>query len=713
MQHRPFDEVQRLAADALRNMDTKGIFEWNTKRQEMKDEVAQKLRPGEMQMMMLQQARSFQQQVPGMSLGTALQSTTGMGADQARSLEVQFQSRQYWQGMAEQARVARRDVVEQERAQREQFRTPGLATRMGRGVRDAMGSISDTVSSPFRAASDYFERERENKDAAKSGERISRYDESDIAHDAGEQKLLRKAIHRQGLKRQMGGSSIIDDDAEPSGAGKFFGGAIGAIPGGFGRSWQRSTGREVNRISSFLGLSAESSENRLAALADYSKGRYTSFGETFGDPQDSLKRVKDVIEAGQAASMAPMSGDKLGAMYASISAAGAGRGAQINSGSVMAQASTNVIDRLKDLKAGYIKSAGAISGSDVRSAFIEAATKGGMKPGEAEKAWEKNKSAIMTKISGDIHASGDKSLIEPWEKAKEVQMRAGAVDLGRSSEESEKLISDKLDKTGMGDISDKSMQEVKSIVAHHDNDTVAMATAIRARVSGNKEEKEAGLRIEKELHEKLGDKVFGQKQQEAQALATSMTGDTADAFERTFRGSKGLKDVSDKLDMVSEAAGDKMKLAAEKEFKQKLDKVHKGAAGAGSVSEAVGMISEDELDQLDEQTKKAIMAHRGGDDTALEEAVAKAGPSSKTVRHSDASSDKLKELDQQIADYEDEASKATGDMDPAAKLQSDSTDLFAKSVSDFASAVKDMKGGGENNSLTWANPAFASMFGGR
>jgi hypothetical protein len=125
------------------------------------------------------------------------------------------------------------------------------------------------------------------------------------------------------------------------------------------------------------------------------------------------------------------------------------------------------------------------------------------------------------------------------------------------------------------------------------------------------------------------------------------------------------------------------------------------------------MISENEMDQLDDQTRKAIESHRKGDSSALEEAVAKAGPSSKTVRHSDASSDKLKELDQQIADYEDEASKATGDMDPAAKLQADSTDLFAKSVSDFASAVKDMKGGGENNSLTWANPAFASMFGGR
>jgi hypothetical protein len=258
----------------------------------------------------------------------------------------------------------------------------------------------------------------------------------------------------------------------------------------------------------------------------------------------------------------------------------------------------------------------------------------------------------------------------------------------------------------MGDLSDKGMQQIKSILAHHDSDTIMMATNIRAKTSGNKEEQEVALRLDAQLHEKLGDKAYGEKKREAQDLAGSMSGGVADAFERTYRGSRNVKDVADKLDLVSEAAGDKMKLAAQKEFKQKLDRVHKGAAGAGSVEEAVSMLTDDEMDSLDKQTREAIVKYRkGGDEgkAALNDAVARSAPSTTKVRHSDASSAKLDELDQQISDYEDEAAKASDQGTPE-DLQSKATDLFANSVKDFAQAVKTLSGHSDNALLNFLNP---------
>lgn len=681
-----FGEVQEKAADALRTMDTKGVFEWNTRRQEFKDQIAQKLHPGEMQMMMIQQAKAFQNAVPGMSLGTAIEKTTGMGADQARSLELMANSRQYWQGLANQARIDRRDLMDQEKAQREEYRTPGLATRMRRGIGDAMGSVSDTLSSPFRRIAGHFERMREENEAADHGERISRYGDSDIAHDAGERKMLRDSLRRGGSMR--GGANFVDQMGT--------GGMTGALG--------RSAGRQMNRIGSFLGLSGESDANRLASIADYSKGRYTSLGESFGDPRDALARVQDVIQVGQAASASPLAGDKLTKLYQSIGDAKGTSGHKVSAAAVMASTTLNVMDRIKDKKAGYIKSAGAMAGSDFRAAFMEAAKQNGMNEGEAAKAWDANKSQIINSIAEDVHNSGDKKAIETIEKAKEVQFRAGAVDLARTDDEAKDAISAKLKKSGMGDLSDKGMQQIKSVLANHDMDTIAIASAQAALTSGNDEEKKVAQKVLAEQQAKLGDKVFGEKLREAKNLQGSMSGDVQDAFERTLRGSANVQDVKDKLSLVSEAAGDKMKLAAQKEFKQKLDRAHKGAAGADSVMDAVHMISDAELDQLDKPTREAIQKFRKtGDAGAIDDAVAAAGPSTRTTRHSDATSDKLNELEERAAALDQMAAGAS-DEGAGGDVQLKATTLFADAVSNFATAVKDLKGDSENDRLNKLNP---------
>ncbi len=690
-----FDEVQQRAADTLRQMDSKGIFEWNTRRQEFKDQVAQKLRPGEMQMMVLQQARAFQNQFrPGeMSLGSALQATTGMGADQARALELQFSSRKYWDAQVQQLQVQRREIAEQERAQREGYRTPGLMTRMRRGIGNFMGDVSDTLSSPVRRIADHFEHVAEDKEAQAHGERLYRYGESSIAHDEGEREMMRRSLRRGGLRARTSGANFVDE--------------MGT--GGLGGALNRSMGRQLNRMGSFLGLTADSDANKLAAIADYSKGRYTSLGETFGDPRDALARVQDVMGAGAAYNASSMTGKARNTMYQRISDAAGPTGRKIDASAVLGATTQAVISDLKGMKAGYIKSARAFSESDFKKAYIAKAIQvGNMTEAQAEASWNANKRDIMANVTETVKASGDKSLIEPLAKAAEVAHRAGAVDLSGSEEAAKEAISDKLKMSGMGDLSDKGMQAVKAVLAHNDNETIMIATAIRARTSGNEEEKRVAERTLSDLRDKLGDK-YGDKEKEAMKLATSMNQDVADAFERTFRGTQDTQGISKSLDLVKEAAGDKMALAAQKEFKQKLDRVHKGAGGAKSVAEAVDMLSDDEIDQLDKQTQDAIRKYRkggAGGEEALMALVEKAGPKGKTTRHGGGSSEALDALDQQIADLEsarDQYGTQEGGGDDTG-LQAQSTTLFASAVKEFAEAVKTQKGEAEGSALSWNNP---------
>jgi hypothetical protein len=628
--------------------------------------------------------------------------------------------------MANQLRVQRRDVADQEKAHREQYRTPGMMTRMGRGIRGAMGSVSDTLSSPFRSISEHFERVREDEDAAESGEHIRRFDRREIATSDAERDLLGESIRAGGLRRsyEQGGSNFLTREAPGRGSlAGIMGGAVGMLPGKFGEARRRSSGRQMNRIGSTLGLSALSDENRLVAIADYSKGRYSSFGETFGDPEEAMRRVQDVIDVSRAVSAPALTAQQLTTTYQRISDVAGPGGKKFNAMDIIGRATTNMLSTMgtDDRGAGLIKSAKAMDASSMKQHFIDAAMKGseGMTQAQAEKAWEGSKGQIMKRMSDTVYASGDQKKIEQFEKAKDVETRAGGVDLRLDAKAAKEQISEELKTSGVGDVSDKTMSEVKALVSQNKGDegdmVLALAAAERAKTSGNDEEKARGEQVTKEIYAKLGPEKAGKLTEKALRVAGGLSQDAADALERTFRGTKDLAGVTEHIKMARTAAGHEMELAARGEFSSKLaEQTGRKDLEGMSTDRALASLTSDEIEKLDPKLKAAVSKFREtGDRSGVDEEVKKAGPSTEKVRHSGASSDKLRELDQQIADYEEEASKASGDMDPAAKLQSDSTDLFAKSVSDFASAVKDMKGGGENNSLTWANPAFASMFGGR
>jgi hypothetical protein len=707
-QNMSFDEVTKRSAEALRSMGSQGIFEWNTRKQEFKDQIAQKLTPLEMNLNMFRQAQAFMQQVPGMTMGTAIQSITGMSADQARALELQGQSRAYWDAQVQQLRVQRRDAADQERARREQYRTPGVMTRAGRSVRGFFGDVGDAISSPFRSISEHFERVREDDSAADRGERINRYSDFSIAHDNSERQMMREAMRRGDFQRayRNTGRSFLDGTA-----------------GDLGGSFLHSAGREANRIGSFLGLSSQSDENRLVSIASRSRG--TAFGwhplGSFGDAGDALQRVQGVTEAARAANVTDINVDQSATLLKNIGAAG-GRGKNINGAAVLNETTRNVVSRLKDLKAGIVTSATAISGDDLRSAYIQAATAKGMSQAEAAKSWSANKGKIMEHVAQDVYASGDKKLIEPWEKAKDTMTEAGGVNLSRSREAAEKDIEDKLKMAGIDDVSEETLGKMKSVVAHHDSSTIAMATAIAGMTNGNKAEREGAARVLADLEKTMSPEKYAAARKEASILARSMDEKTKDGFEMMLRGSPGAKGMESTINLAKTAFGEKMALAAQNEFLQKLDDVHKGAGAAKSVEEAVGMLSDDDLDRLEKKDPKmAALLRRGrdkGDSAAISEAVERGSPQTTQTRSGGGEGGSIDSIDKQISDIEALRDKiASGDADSdqtkaaTSQLDAAATSLFAGAVKEFVGAVGDMKGHSENSGLNWANPLIQSQLG--
>lgn len=704
-----FDEVTKRSAEALRAMGSQGIFEWNTRKQEFKDQIAQKLTPLEMNMNMFRQAQAFMKQVPGMSMGTAIQSITGMSAEQARALELQGQSRAFWDAQVQQLRVQRRDAADQEKARRAEYYTPGITTRMRRGISGFLGDVGDAVASPFRRISEHFERVREDDEAVSRGERINRYDDMDIAHDDDERKMMRAALRSRDFQRayRRAGRSFLD-----------------GTPGDLGSSLMHSAGRQVNRLGSFLGLSSESDENRLVAIASRSRG--SAFGwhpfASFGDAGDALQRVQSVTDAARAADVQAIDVDKSAALMRNIGTA-AGRGKNVNGIAVLNETTRNVVSRLKDLKAGYITSATAISGEDLKAAYISAATAKGMSQAEADKSWNQNKARIMEHVSQDVYASGDKSLIEPWEKAKDTMTEAGGVSLTRSREAAEKDIEDKLKMAGIDDVSDETLSKMKSVVAHHDSSTIALATAIAAQSTGNEEERQGGARVLADLEKTMGPEKFAAARKEAITLAKSMDTKTKDAFELMLRGTGGAAGMAKTVDVAKAAFGEKMALAAQNQFLEKLDDIHKGAGAARSLEEAVGMLSDEDLDRLEKKDPKlAALLRRGrdkGDAAAISEAVERGSPSTTQVRSGGGEGGSIDSIDKQISDIEALRDQiATGDASSDAtkaatsQLDATATSLFADAVKQFVGAVTDLKGAGEGTMLDRAHPILQSLLGG-
>lgn len=688
-------EVSNLAANNLRDLGKEGIFELRTRKQEFKDKLAQQMSPFEMSMNVVRQAQGLQRSVPGMNIGSALFATAranavgaGMGDEQAesaaRSLELQFTSREHWDGQIQQLKAQRRQLADQERAKRDQFRTPGVLTRMGRSVDGFFNDVGDTIASPFNALSRRMDRASEDEAAMARGERIRRYGRSTIIENEADREMALRALRGSAFQGPADGSNPLNSGA---------------------------MSRMGNRIGSFFGLSSTSDANRINEIAHATRAHAFghSFGESFGDPSSSMRRVQDVAAVGAAMDRgATMIGQRKADTLKKL------RGqSRVNFNTALMKASSKLHARAPT--AGMIDSAGAMSESQIKASWIEALTDEGMNKADAEKYYETNREDLNALAAEEVMTWGAKSVKETMMKAKDAQEALGGISgaSGRSSIEAE--IKRRGAETGLGtNYNEQSLAALKKVYTSHKADAVKLAGILSARGEGSAYNRKRGEKAMIEMAERMSPEEWDKVKDEANKIVRSADPNALKALRQIVgaggSGKGDLDSISKRFDSLDEFFGAKMGKSAQDFALQKLSDItgRKDVVNM-DIGDAVNAISESEMGdaRLGTPAQRALLKKaRGGDKDALAQWVASMGPKAEKELLGGGEGGAIRALDERIAEMQqlrDEVAVEGGDK---------ATQLFAEGSTMLAEAAKDLKDATENMKIAANSPWYQSILGG-
>lgn len=713
-------EVSNLAANNLREMGKEGIFELRTRKQEFKDKLAQQMSPFEMSMNVVRQAQGLQKSVPGMNMGSALFATArsnalgaGMGDEQAesaaRSLELQFTSREHWDGQIQQLKAQRRQVADQERAKRGRFRTPGALTRAGRGIDDALFGVSDTVSSPFRSLSNHLERVSEDEATMRRGERVMRFGGSSLIQSDADRAMAVQALQGSAFQQgEAGGGSFnrsfsVGGGAAGWGASAMLGfGAAGAV---LGDSNMR------NRVSSFFGLSRTSDANRINEIAHATRGHAfgNSLGESFGNAQSSLGRIQDVMQVAQAADRSTrLSGAKNADVRGKLEARLREKAGPMSAAELVSTAAGKLHARAPT--AGIIDSAGALDGSQMKASIVETLEGKGMKKAEAEAFYEDNKEDLNALMLRNVMAYGEDSVKETIMKAIDAETAMGGISGASSSRAVNAEVSRLQKVTAVSSrFSEKDLSSLKGLVGSKDRDVLKMAGLMSAQKRGGKGVRQNAERLLGEMAQQMGEKKFGALQAAAEDLAPQLDGKTEEIL-RHVAGTGKMSTLNERFDNLDEFFGGKMAQSAQRFALEKISDVT-GRKDLGSdLNKAIASMSDEQLSDARLGSKSQLdllKKARGGDKKALADWVASMGPGAEKELLGGGGGGALRSLDERIAEMQqlrDEVAVEGGDK---------ATQLFAEGSTMLAEAAKDLKEATENMKIAQNAPFWQSWIGER
>jgi len=714
-----FGEVQRRAADAIQGMGAKGIFEWNSQKQELKDRISQQMRPGEAQMMMRSQALQTMRAVPGMDMATAISKNTGMSASDAQSVSEELSSRKYWDGMIQQAEVQKRETIDRQRAQNAQYRTPGLMGQLGRSARGFVGGVSDAISSPFRSLSERIERAGEDEDAASHGQHIRRVSGLAIARDDAERSMSH--IDREFLQAysQNVGASVFSPKpvtAQSMYASMFRGEASRSEYGG-------GSNRMDNRIGSLLGLTAESDENRVVSLASRAEGSMYGWHPfaSFGDVGDAVEKVRNVERAAysiqQAGSISTQdTRDVIGRLgrggggggsekFDKFAAALAAHVHSLEAGA--APAAPDGVD--PDSYAGRqgramlgmftrARSASALTADKMRQIYID------QQPGNEKAAaaeYDADPKLAQAALKRVMQTGGTKTQ-EVLGLTSDIGIDAGGIKGGRSRKGADALIGSEIVDAGMVGVAGLGqMGELKSFFAHHDdNDEVAIAAAMAASQSDDADVAKQGSEQLAAIRKRLGEAKYTEK-------STSVAGDLTPSSARALTTfAMGGKDITSRIGTGRKAFGN---IQGKADMGAVMEKVRAlGGEEGDDVVTSLKSVTGSRLDAEDDPTlAKLFRAAQTGDADAIDALAKHLAPTSTEARYGGAASG-TKQLDADIAKMKEARDQLSDDSSAGgsqAKGMLDATAAFTDAVKLFAKAAGVVADRGDQAELDKANPA--------
>lgn len=213
---KPMDQVVKEAADRMREMGTRGITDWATRKQEIKDELSQRLTSTDRDLMAYQQARAHQAMMGGeskFSLAASIAATQGISMEDARTQALQY-SPENMRAKAQQLGAQMSWAREADLAALGPRHTPGVLTRLERSFRRGVGDISDRLTGFFRNQVEQQARFERDEEAAARGERISRYSTLDIVGSEQERAGIRRILSSRGARARIDAGSQEEEDED-------------------------------------------------------------------------------------------------------------------------------------------------------------------------------------------------------------------------------------------------------------------------------------------------------------------------------------------------------------------------------------------------------------------------------------------------------------------------------------------------------------------
>ena len=671
-------EVANEAANRMRTLGVKGIEDLYPKMGELKDQLAQKMNPLEMHLAAIQQARGLMKTGAASNMSAAFMAM-GMDETSARTMGREAEDPRFYSGMQQQLRAQRRDAMDRDRGEREQFRTQGLGTRVSRRIRNSIGRFGDALASPIRGLIEGQERWSEDQDAFEHGERIQRFSGAEIAQDDSERALMQRAAGNNSLMGLMNSGGTVS------------------------RGQQMVRGFRL--MSSDVGLDAAfGGRGGLAGMGN----RYRGVVRGYADAA-SYDESKAVDTAKRLQAVGTASGKK-----------------NFNAGASLVGITARVTQAALKKKAGTFLGADPITMDDFKAAVVAE-----LGPEAGEKAWAdpKLRQSIVTDAISSVKASGNKDAIESITKGVERGTEMEGFDLSKDGSGADVVI-DKLKRsTGLkqdfsfegglgrgGDVSDKTMEHIKDIAAHNDTATIALATAQAVLAEednplnkGQQHRKAAAQAYIAKLSGSLGTEGFAKARSKASALQSGAMGDkaTSAAMTRLLDVGSGA-DLDKRVEQVKDLAGVQLLKGAQTAGVAALSKIGGFEIGDSmTTDEALGRVTDDAIDRdksLSPAQKKTLKDAKKGDPKAIEKVRTMFAPGAAEQVTGGVGGAATDEVDRLLGEVQSRKEEAEQAGDSSGGLTAASGELFANSVKIFADAVEQLKGSSEKNVLSLANP---------
>lgn len=578
--------VARMAAQNMNTIGVNGISDLSTRKQEFKDRLSASQSPFQQQLNIARQAMAMQKET-GLSFGGALnvmigstmegQSMTSEQREQAaRTLELQFTNREFYDGLRKQLRFEQRNILDRNRASRAQVRTPGMFTNMSRRISDFAYGVSDTITDPFRRANRYLDQVSENNALLYRGEHIVNHDDVTLVHNEEERRRMMAA------------------------------GDVGV----FSNSAKEDGNSFLNYMGFQLGLTTMNDTNIRSRIAAMSRGDLIRV--SFRSRESDLAATNGVIKSANLMARARglSTRDSINLMSSLQSRGSQAIGARFNASDFVRRLASRVDSKLQ--KFSLTSDPGAALPSHISDAAKEELAN--LSPSEqaaAAKFLEANGDNLHTAVVQDLMRYSGQKTQEVLGKTLELSTLSGAMTGKLNKDRIEKLVNENLSNlTG-----DNATDSFKNLLNNQDADSIAYASLQMVAKAGGSGAQNALNRLT-EFEKKYANNPEGLERVKSNAASIRAGADKGTTKALLSLGNRNVQNLAGEISTSqSLVSSGKFRTAYESGITALGDKIPilrgtEGGSGSDALDKLATQASEEDLKKLTPEARSLLARYK-------------------------------------------------------------------------------------------------------